>query len=59
MLKKHPDDITAIRNGMLLARTTKDVKLEKKYLAMMAQYGESEVDRMSAKARLDALIQKK
>ena len=30
VLKKHPDDVTAIRNGMLLARTTKDVKLEKK-----------------------------
>ena len=59
VLKKHPDDITAIRNGMLLARTTKDAKLEKKYLAMMAQYGETEMDRMSAKARLEALNQKK
>ena len=59
VLKKHPDDITAIRNGVLLARTTKDVKLEKKYLAMMAQYGESEVDRRSASARLEALNQKK
>ena len=57
--KKHPDDVTAIRNGLLLARTTKDLKLEKKYLAMMAQYGESEVDRMSAKGRLEALNQKK
>lgn len=59
VLKKHPDDVTAIRNGLLLARTTKDLKLEKKYLAMMAQYGESEVDRMSAKGRLEALNQKK
>ena len=59
VLKKHPDDVTAIRNGMLLARTIKDVKLEKKYLTMMAQYGETEVDRASAKARLDALNQKK
>jgi len=59
VLKKHPDDVTAIRNGVLLARTTKDVKLEKKYLAMMAQYGESEVDRRSASARLEALNQKK
>ena len=57
--KKHPDDITAIRNGVLLARTIKDVKLEKKYLAMMAQYGETEVDRKSAAARLEALNQKK
>ena len=59
VLKKHPDDITAIRNCILLARSKKDVKLEKKYLAMMAQYGESEVDRASAKARLDALNSKK
>ena len=59
VLKKHPDDLTAIRNGVLLARTKKDVKLEKKYLAMMAKYGATEVDRASATARLDALNQKK
>ena len=59
VLKKHPEDMTAIRNCLLLARTKKDVKLEKKYLAMMAQYGETEVDRASAKARLDALNQRK
>jgi len=59
VLKKHPDDVTAIRNGMLLARTTKDLKLEKKYLAMMAKYGATDVDRASASARLEALNQKK
>ena len=59
VLKKHPDDATAIRNGILLARTKKDVKLEKKYLAMMAQYGETEADKASANARLQALNQKK
>ena len=59
VLKKHPGDMTAIRNGVLLARTIKDVKLEKKYLAMMAQYGETEVDRKSASARLEAMNQKK
>ena len=58
VLKKHPDDMTAIRNCLLLARTKKDVKLEKKYLAMMAQYGETEVDKASASARLDALNKK-
>ena len=58
VLKKHPDDVTAIRNGVLLARQKKDVKLEKKYLTMMAQYGETEVDRQSAAARLQALNQK-
>ena len=59
VLKKHPDDITAIRNGILLARQKKDVKLEKKYLAMMAQFGETETDKASASARLQALNQKK
>ena len=59
VLKKHPDDITAIRNCILLARNKKDVKLEKKYLAMMAQHGATEVDRSSAAARLEALNKKK
>ena len=59
VLKKHPDDVTAIRNCVLLARQKKDLKLEKKYLAMMAQYGATEVDKASAKARLDALNGKK
>ena len=59
VLKKHPNDETAIRNCILLARSKKDVKMEKKYLAMMAQHGSTEVDRASAKARLDGLNQKK
>ena len=59
VLKKHPDDITAIRNSVLLARSDKNVKLEKKYLAMMAQYGATEMDRASAKAQLEALNQKR
>ena len=59
VLKKHPDDVTAIRNCILLARNKKDVKLEKKYLAMMAQYGTTETDRASASGRLQALEKKK
>lgn len=58
VLKKHPDDVTAIRNCILLARNKKDVKLEKKYLAMMAQHGETETDRASAAARLEAMNRK-
>ena len=58
VLKKHPDDVTAIRNGVLLARSKKDLKLEKKYLAMMAKYGATETDRASAAARLEALGKK-
>ncbi len=55
VLKKHPEDLTAIRNGILAARSRKDVRLEKKYLEMMARYGETEMDRASARTRLEAL----
>jgi len=58
VLKKHPDDQTALRNGLLLARAKQDVKLEKKYLAQLARYGESETDRKSAQVRLEALEKK-
>ena len=59
VLKKDPSDMTALRNGILLARTKKDVKLEKKYLEMMARNGETETDRASAQARLDAYAAKR
>ena len=59
VLKKDPSNLTAIRNGLLLGRAKKDVKLERKYLALMAQYGESETDRSSAQVRLNALAGKK
>lgn len=55
VLKKHPGDMTAIQNGIILARAKKDQKLEKKYLAQMARYGENETDRKSAQMRLDAM----
>ena len=59
VLKSHPDDLTAIKNCILLARNEKDVKLEKKYLAMLAKYGPTEIDREGAQRRLDALETKK
>ena len=59
VLKKDPSNLTAIRNGILLGRARKDVKLERKYLALMAQYGETETDRSSAQVRLNALAGKK
>lgn len=58
VLKKHPDDMTALKNSILMARTAKDIKLEKKYLALMAANGETENDRASAQARLDAYNKK-
>lgn len=54
VLKLHPDDYTAIRNCVILARQQKNIKLEKKYLVMLQEHG-TESDRMSAKARLESL----
>lgn len=55
ILKKNPGDMTALRNCLLMARSKKDVKMEKKYLTMMAAHGETELDRNSASVRLDAM----
>ena len=57
VLKAHPDDLTAIQNCILLARSRKDVKLEKKYLAMMVKYG-PEAERDKAARRLESLSKK-
>lgn len=54
VLKKHPDDYTAIRNSMLAAKKLKNVKLEKKYLLMIVEHG-PEKERLQAQARLEAL----
>ena len=54
VLKKHPDDYTAAQNGMLAARRMKNLKLEKKYLTLIAKYG-PETERIQAQARLDAM----
>ena len=58
VLKKHPADMTALKNCLLMCRTTKDVKAEKKYLVLMAANGETETDRAGAQARLDAYNRK-
>lgn len=58
VLKIKPDDYTAIKNGILVARSMKNLKLEKKYLQMMAQYGPS-TEQESAKVRLKAMNSKK
>ena len=36
VLKKHPEDRTAMQNALLAAKKMKNTKLEKKYQAMMA-----------------------
>jgi len=54
VLKKEPGNMTALKNSLLMARAKKDQAMEKKYLEQMARYGETETDRASAQARLDA-----
>lgn len=58
VLKKHPDDYTAMQNGLLAARRLKNLKLEKKYLGLIVKHG-SEKDRKLAEGRLEALNLKK
>lgn len=54
VLKKSPGDMTAIQNAVVASRRAQNIKAEKKYLAMMVQYG-SEKEKILAKGRLDAL----
>lgn len=54
VLKIKPDDYTAIKNCVIIARKQKDVKLEKKYLPLMVKYG-SGSDKITAEARLKSL----
>ena len=58
VLKSHPGDMTALKNCILMARSLKDVKMEKKYLALLAAHGATEADRKGAQARLDAYNKK-
>ena len=51
--------MTALKNSILMARSKKDINMEKKYLALMARNGETEADRAGAQARLDAYANKK
>lgn len=55
VLKKHPDDYATIKNCVLLARSAKDTKLEKKYLPMLVKVAADDTERASAEARLKAL----
>lgn len=59
VLKKHPDDMTAISNCIILARNAKDTRLEKKYLPMLIAHSTDENAVSAAKIRLEALSSKK
>ncbi|MBQ8838993.1 MAG: hypothetical protein IJ005_06710 [Bacteroidales bacterium] len=54
VLKKHPGDMTAIMNAMNAARKQNNVKLERKYLEMLVEYG-SDKEKLQAQGRLKAL----
>lgn len=55
VLKKDPENYTAIKNMVLMARKDKNVKQEKKYLDMLQKYSPDEIEKQSAKVRFDAL----
>ena len=54
VLKVQPDDYTALKNAVLAARRTNNLKAEKKYLEQMVQYG-PERDAALAQNRLNAI----
>ena len=58
VLKIEPDNYTAAKNCVLLARTEKDTKLEKKYLPVLIRATDSEMERASCEARLAVLNKK-
>ncbi|MDO5443008.1 MAG: hypothetical protein Q4G10_05000 [Bacteroidia bacterium] len=55
VLKKDPENYTSIKNMVLMSRKDKNVKQEKKYLDMLQKYSPDEMERQSAKVRLEAL----
>ena len=54
-LKLDPDNYAAIRNCVMAARKLGNKKMEKKYLQMLQRVSPDEVERASAKIRLEAL----
>ena len=54
VLKKNPEDYTAIKNSAIVSRKMNNRKLEIKYLRLLAAYG-SEKDKVVAESRLKTL----
>lgn len=54
VLKTDPGDYAAIKNCIIAARKMKNIRLEKKYLPLLVEYG-PESEKNAAKARLQAL----
>lgn len=54
-IKIDPTNYSAVKNCVLLARKSKNVKLEKKYLAQLISVTTDEVEKESCRARLQAM----
>ena len=54
-LKLDPDNYGAVKNCVILARKTGNAKQEKKYLQMLMRVSPDEMERNSAKIRLEAM----
>lgn len=57
-VKKNPKDYPSVKNAVIAARKTKNVKQEKKYLAILAEIA-PDSEKPAVKARLEALNGKK
>lgn len=55
VLKIKADDLTAIKNIIILARNSNNVKLEKKYLPLLIKYTQDEKEKITSQARLKSL----
>lgn len=55
VLKIKADDLTAIKNIIILARNSGDVKLEKKYLPLLIKYTDDTTEKLTSEARLKAI----
>lgn len=55
VLKIKKDDLTAIKNVILLAKNSGDARLEKKYLGELVKYSGDEEEKKTAAARMQAL----
>lgn len=58
-LKLKKDDYPAIKNSALIATKLNDKRLQKKYLKLLAEYGASEAEKLSARAKLESLDKKR
>ena len=58
VLKMKPGDYTVLKNIILLARSEKNIKLEKKYLPQLIKATSDETERASYEVRLKSLAGK-